>query len=132
MTMIAVEKLASEGLANENIYNSEKWYLSDLIKQRKDLGTAFVGPCIGSVARPVEQSATAPGIYPGACQWANKKGLYITGTVSASVVNVTGSGAVSTHDSTAGTLYSAGLFSGGDKVVGSGDTLQVSYSTSLT
>lgn len=42
-----------------------------------------------------------------------------------------GSGAVTTIDNTAGTLYSAGLFSGGDKVVGNGDTINVSYTASL-
>lgn len=42
-----------------------------------------------------------------------------------------GTGAVNTIDSTAGTLLSAGLFTGGDKVVGSGDTLNVSYSLSM-
>lgn len=43
---------------------------------------------------------------------------------------VLGSGAVSTIDNTAGTLYSAGLFSGGDKTVASSDTLSVSYTAS--
>jgi hypothetical protein len=42
-----------------------------------------------------------------------------------------GAGAVATVDSTAGTLYSAGVFTGGDKVVASGDSLAVSYSASL-
>jgi len=42
-----------------------------------------------------------------------------------------GTGAVSTIDNTAGTLYSAGLFTGGDKVVVNTDTVNVSYSTSL-
>lgn len=41
------------------------------------------------------------------------------------------SGAVNTKDDANGKLYSAGLFSGGDKVVASGDTVNVSYSTSL-
>lgn len=41
-----------------------------------------------------------------------------------------GSGAVSTLASTAGKLYSAGLFSGGDKVLSTGDTLSVSYTAS--
>lgn len=53
-----------------------------------------------------------------------------TGTVKGAFV-VTGSGAVNTKDSTAGTLFSAGLFTGGDKAVGNGDTLSVSYTVSL-
>jgi hypothetical protein len=42
-----------------------------------------------------------------------------------------GTGAVSTIADTNGKLYSAGLFTGGDKVVAVSDTLTVSYSTSL-
>lgn len=42
-----------------------------------------------------------------------------------------GAGALSTIADTNGVLYSAGLFTGGDKIVAVGDTLQVSYSTSL-
>lgn len=49
------------------------------------------------------------------------KGCFIVFSTSAS----------STIASTAGALYSAGLFSGGDKVVAPSDTVQVSYSTSL-
>jgi hypothetical protein len=44
---------------------------------------------------------------------------------------VFGTGAVSTKDDTNGVLYSAGLFSGGDKTVAIGDTLNVSYTASL-
>jgi hypothetical protein len=44
---------------------------------------------------------------------------------------VLGSGALNTIMNTAGTLYSAGTFSGGDKVVGNGDTLNVSYTASM-
>lgn len=53
-----------------------------------------------------------------------------TGTVKGCFL-VYGSGAVTTIDNTSGTLYSAGLFSGGDKVVASGDTLNISYTASL-
>lgn len=53
-----------------------------------------------------------------------------TGTVKGCFLTY-GTGAVSTIDNTSGTLYSAGLFTGGDKVVASGDTINVSYSASL-
>ncbi len=44
---------------------------------------------------------------------------------------VYGTGAVTTLMSTAGTLLSAGLFTGGDQPVASGNVVQVSYSLSL-
>lgn len=53
-----------------------------------------------------------------------------TGTVKGAFVNF-GAGALSTVDNTGGTLLSAGLFTGGDKVVGNGDTLNVTYTLSL-
>lgn len=53
------------------------------------------------------------------------------GTVKGCFI-VTGSGAVATNNDTNGTLYSCGTFTGGDKIVGVSDTLQVSYTTSLS
>lgn len=53
-----------------------------------------------------------------------------TGTVKGCFL-VYGTGAVSTIDNTSGTLYSAGLFTGGDKSVVNTDTLNVSYTASL-
>jgi len=53
-----------------------------------------------------------------------------TGTVKGAFLCF-GSGALNTKDSTAGTLWSAGTFSTGDKAVVNGDTLNVNYSTSL-
>jgi hypothetical protein len=44
---------------------------------------------------------------------------------------VTGTGAVNTLMSTAGTLFSGGAFTGGSKVVANGDTVNVSYSISI-
>ena len=49
-----------------------------------------------------------------------------TGTVKGCFLNST-----SAKDGVGGVLYSAGLFSGGDKVVGNGDTLSVTYTASL-
>jgi hypothetical protein len=42
-----------------------------------------------------------------------------------------GAGALATKDDAHGVLWSTGLFAGGDKVVGNGDTLQATYATSL-
>lgn len=53
-----------------------------------------------------------------------------TGTVKGAFLTF-GSGAVNTIDNTAGVLYSAGLFSSGDRAVLNGDTLNVSYTASL-
>jgi len=44
---------------------------------------------------------------------------------------VGGSGAVSTLMNTSGTLISAGLFTGGDRIVANGDTVNVSYTLSI-
>lgn len=52
------------------------------------------------------------------------------GTVKGCFV-VLGSGASATIADTGGTLFSAGLFTGGDKVVSVDDTLSVSYSVNL-
>lgn len=53
-----------------------------------------------------------------------------TGTVKG-VFIVLGASAVSTIDNTAGTLFSAGLFTGGDQAVVDTNTLNVSYSVSV-
>lgn len=52
------------------------------------------------------------------------------GTVKGCFI-VSGTGAVATHESTAGILISSGVFTGGDKVVASTDVLNVSYSLTL-
>lgn len=53
-----------------------------------------------------------------------------TGTIKGCFV-VIGTGASATNLSTAGKLLSAGTFTGGDKAVGNGDTLSVTYSLAL-
>ena len=52
------------------------------------------------------------------------------GTVKGCFI-VFGTGAVATNNNTSGVLLSAGVFSGGDKVVQIGDTLKVSYSIAV-
>ena len=46
--------------------------------------------------------------------------------------NLAGSGPASATGDTTGALYSAGLFTGGDRIVTNGDTLNCSYTGSLT
>lgn len=53
-----------------------------------------------------------------------------SGTVQGAFL-VFGTGALSTIDNTAGTLYSAGQFTGGSQAVTAGGTLNVSYTASL-
>lgn len=50
-----------------------------------------------------------------------------TTTIKGAFIN-----SVATKGGTTGILFSAGLFSGGDKAVANGDTLSISYSASLT
>ena len=50
-----------------------------------------------------------------------------TGTVKGAFLN-----SVSTKDGSLGTLYSAGVFTAGDKVVSNGDTVNVSYTATAS
>ena len=52
-----------------------------------------------------------------------------SGTVAGCFININGSATV---DDTTGTLYSAGSFTGGNKIVASTDQLNVTYSTTAT
>jgi hypothetical protein len=100
---------------------------------------------MGSHAGWVEAGGVAAPAYSGTrktCAWsaasAGSKslsaGLVFTFTSSGTVKGafiVTGTGATNAIDGTAGTLYSAGLFTGGDKIVANLDTLTVSYTATL-
>lgn len=107
--------------------------------------SAVAGDTMGSHAAWLEVGGSNAPAYSGTrktCAWsaasAGSKALSAAlsfafssgGTVGGCGI-VFGSGAVNTLDSTAGTLYSAGAFTGGSKIVGNGDTLNVSYSTGL-
>lgn len=85
--------------------------------------------------------ATAPAYSEGARQAPtfSAAAAGAKGTSAPVVFSMTSSGTVkgcflasaSAKDGTTGVLYSAGLFSQGDKVLGAGDSLSVTYSASL-
>ena len=80
-------------------------------------------------------SATSSGLSPSNVTTKSAAAITYTITGAGGTVGgcflVTGSGAVNTQSSTAGTLYSAGAFSTA-KVTTSGDTVSVTYSTTAT
>ena len=80
-------------------------------------------------------SSSSSGTTPSNVTTSTATGIVYTITTAGTVYGcflVTGTGAVSTQSNTSGTLYSEGNFSGGSKVVASGDTLTVTYSTTAT
>lgn len=116
------------------------WYLG-LIASTSYTGVA-AGDTMGSHAGWLEAgSANAPiysqGARPTAAWSAASGGSKALSAALAYTIATTGGTvkgcfltSVSTKDGTTGILYSAGLFSGGDKVVAVGDTLNVSYTAS--
>lgn len=89
---------------------------------------------VGNANAPLLMSARPTAVFAAASA---RSKVMTTAAVTASGAGtakgsflVLNTGAVSTIDSTAGTLFSAGAFSGGDKLLATGDTLQVTYSLS--
>ena len=66
---ISVEHIASENITGITTYNPNVWSSGTLIKKRTDIGSPFIGLLVGAVARPVEQSAAIPSIYPHVISW---------------------------------------------------------------
>lgn len=100
--------------------------------------TEFINYTVGGSAvrgTAVFTSATSTGTTPSNVTTKAAAAITYTITGAGGTVGgcflVTGSGAVSTQSSTAGTLYSAGAFSTA-KVTTAGDTVSVTYSTTAT
>lgn len=91
--------------------------------------------CGGATAPLYSQSARPTCNWSTAASGGTKQ---ITAALTYSIVTTGGTikgcflTTVSTKDGTTGTLYSAGLFSGGDKIVSPSDTLNVTYSTTVS
>jgi len=117
------------------INNSTTFAAADTMASKTwtELTTYTVG---GSAVRGTAAfaAATSSGTTPSNVTTSSATAITYTMTGSATVYGcflVTGSGAVSTLSSTAGTLYSEGNFSTA-KAVTSGDTVTVTYSTTAT
>jgi hypothetical protein len=117
------------------INNSTTFAAADTMTSKTwtELTTYTVG---GSAVRgtAVFAASTSSGTTPSNVTTSTATAITYTMTGSATVYGcflVTGSGAVSTISSTAGTLYSEGNFSTA-KTVTSGDTVSVTYSTTAT
>lgn len=100
--------------------------------------TEFVNYTVGgSAVRGTASfsSATSSGLSPTNVTAKTASAITYTITGGGGTVGgcflVTGAGAVSTQNSTAGTLYSAGAF-GTPKITTAGDTVSVTYSTTAT
>ena len=117
------------------INNSTTFAAADTMTSKTwtELTTYTVG---GSAVRgtAVFAASSSSGLTPSNVTTSTATAITYTMTGSATVYGcflVTGSGAVSTISSTAGTLYSEGNFSTA-KTVTSGDTVTVTYSTTAT
>ena len=117
------------------INNSTTFAAADTMSSKTwtELTTYTVG---GSAVRgtAVFGASTSSGSTPSNVTTSTATAITYTMTGSATVYGcflVTGTGAVSTLSSTAGTLYSEGNFSTA-KTVTSGDTVSVTYSTTAT
>ena len=117
------------------INNSTTFAAADTMTSKTwtELTTYTVG---GSAVRgtAVFAAASSSGLTPSNVTTSTATAITYTMTGSATVYGcflVTGTGAVSTISSTAGTLYSEGNFSTA-KTVTSGDTVSVTYSTTAT
>lgn len=112
------------------------WYIG-LIGATSYTTGVLVGDTAASHTGWVEATGYSQGSRPTAAFSAASSGTKsLSSALSFSInVDATIKGSflmsVATKGGTTGILYSAGLFTGGDKVVQNGDTLNVSYSASL-
>jgi hypothetical protein len=112
------------------------WYLG-LISLTGYVSVPVVGDTAASHATWTEDQGYSQGTRPAAAFAAAAAGSKALSSAAVFTMNAntTIKGcfliSISTKGGATGILYSAGLFSGGDKVMQSGDTLNVSYTASL-
>ena len=114
------------------------WYIGLISSTSYTTGAAVTDTMAshGGWAEDVEYSQAARPTTAWSAAAAGSKALS-----AACVFSINGDGttikgcflnSVATKSGTTGTLFSAGLFTGGDKVLANGDTLNVSYTATLT
>ena len=134
VTTVGKNELLDKGLAGSGY--TAAWYMGLISSTSYTTGVA-VGDTMGSHGGWAEDTAYTEGARPTSA-WsaaaAGSKALSSSLTFSingSTTIKGCFMTTIATKGGTTGVLYSAGLFSGGDKVVSSGDTLSVSYTASL-
>lgn len=128
----AGKNLALDTVLSGSAYTAA-WYLS--LIDAAGYSAVAAGDTAASHAGWAEFTGYSNSTRP-APSWGSASGGSKASTTTSFNINAGGTvkGAIlisnSTKGGTTGTLYSAGLFSGGDKVVASGDTLNVTYTAS--
>ena len=121
MGLISAVGYTGAPAVTDSMLSHPTWFEVDAVSHYPTVAARLTTSALWGAAATGAKSLTTPVSFTIITFGGTLKGVFLA----------FGPGAVTTLGSTAGVLYSAGLFTGGDKIVSVGDTVLVSYSTSL-